>query len=467
MNLRSAVFVLLLVTLSVNFLSLQPVKAYSTGTKEAAAVYVDFLIDYAPAYYYNTTSDSVETSWGSGPAPAAFAIQALYSAYYHPYFRSRQAEIYAKIVECANLIVAYQCDEPAKLAYGGFKPASDGTYYYAIDGARGLEGLIYAYKLTGNSSYLTAAGKAVQFLYVMQHYCPDNGLHDQYYGGFAQLVTYGGAWGTDMHTLDLYAAAPLKDYYVLTGNTTALEIAEDAADFLDYGVANGYLYFNPPIYGDNTWKRYGGWGVYDDDMSYALYGLYSLEGWTSRVATPYDFYQTVGAGEYAGYDPDVCWTGYINVTGHTCAAGYYDIVTAGILGPIRFAHDETAYEKSVASAVAHTPLYLYWGVEFPSFTVLTDWQSTVTAAWIAMLLINYVEPTPAQINLIDTTGNVYLAFELIGVAMLVLIAGAIVFVLKAGGDLKVVLVLVLALSILMALLMLLPVVHSFEGILGY
>ncbi|MBX5327609.1 MAG: hypothetical protein ACQXXH_08300 [Candidatus Bathyarchaeia archaeon] len=145
--------------------------------------YFDFLMEYAPYFYYLSDSGIIDPEWGRGPAPASFAIQFLNEAYCAKEFENEKSAVQAKIVELADYLLTIQCVDDEKLAYGGFKSRDDSTYYY-VDAMRAIPALLIAYDLTDNQSYLDAAKLAGgTFLYNMQHKPSLLGVHDQYYGG--------------------------------------------------------------------------------------------------------------------------------------------------------------------------------------------------------------------------------------------------------------------------------------------
>ena len=119
--------------------------------------YFDFMMSYAPYFYYLPDTGTVDPEWGRGPAPASFAIQFLSEAYQAKEFENEKTTIYAKIVELADYLLSIQCVDDAKLAYGGFKSKDSSTYYYSIDTARAIPALLKAYDLTSSQTYLDAA----------------------------------------------------------------------------------------------------------------------------------------------------------------------------------------------------------------------------------------------------------------------------------------------------------------------
>jgi len=355
--------------------------------------YFDFLMNYAPYFYYLPDTGTIDPEWGRGPAPASFAVQFLSEAYQAKEFENEKTAVYAKIVELADYLLSIQCVDEAKLAYGGFKSKDDSTYYYSIDATRAVPALLKAYDLTGNQNYLNAAKLAGgTFLYNMQHKPSLLGVHDTYYGGFAQAVTISEAWLVDMYVADLYGIIALKELYKRTGETKYQTMINDSIGFYRSGFENLYLKYSPKPYGDGNWHRTGAGDslIYDDDFGYALHGLFSYEDWSATVKKVYEAINSIGScTEYPSYNPMVCWSGYVDVVNRKPACEYYDCVTAGILYEIRNAYDSIALDQSVKALLVKPDNVMFWGVKFADYAPVERKKSTVTVAWLARLLLNY------------------------------------------------------------------------------
>lgn len=355
--------------------------------------YLDFVLNYAPYFYYLPGSGTTDPEWGRGPAPAAFGIMFLAEAYEAEEFESEKTMLLNKIVELADYLLSIQCTDDLKLAYGGFQSKDGSDYYYAIDAMRAVPALLKAYDLTGTVGYLDAATLAGgTFLYNMQHKPSILGIHDQYYGGFAQAVTLAEAWLTDMYVIDLYGLIGLKMLYDRTSETKYQSMIDDALAFYRSGFESFYLRYSPPPYGDGSWHRTGIPEnlVYDDDFSYALQGLFFYENWSQTVKKVYESINTIGpSAEYPAYNPLVCWSGYVDVVDRKPACEYYDGVTAGILFDIRNSQDTLALEQSASTVLTYPDNFMYWGVKFRDYSPMENKQSTVTVSWLGHLLLNY------------------------------------------------------------------------------
>ncbi|KPV63634.1 MAG: hypothetical protein AOA66_0766 [Candidatus Bathyarchaeota archaeon BA2] len=233
--------------------------------------YFNFIMDYAPYFYYIPGS-GVDTEWGRGPAPAAHAIDFLNEAYSDEQFESEKTNIYNKIVALADYILSIQCTNDTKLAYGGFQSKDNSTYYYSIDAMRTIPALLKAYDLTGTPAYLDAAELAGgTFLYNMQNKPSELGVHDKYYGGFAQAVTIADVWLSEMCVIDLYGLISLKMLYDRTGEAKYQTMMNDALNFYRSGFEKLYMRYSPPPSGDGEWHRINASNtIYDDDFAYAL-----------------------------------------------------------------------------------------------------------------------------------------------------------------------------------------------------
>jgi len=348
-------------------------------------------MDYAPYFYY-IPQVGVDPEWGRGPAPASHAIDFLYEAYHDPQFNGEKTTIHKKIVELADYLLSIQCRDSEKLAYGGFQSKDGSTYYYSIDAMRAIPALLKAYDLTERAEYFDRAKLAGAFLYNMQHKPSELGQHERYYGGFAQAVTIENAWVVQMYIIDLYSVIGLKMLYDHTNDDQYRKMIDDALNFYRQGLEDFFLYYFPKPYGDNLWHRVGIPEnlIYDDDFSYALYGLYQHEGWSKTVKDVYKFINSIGASvEHPEYDPQVCWSGYVDVVDRKPACEYYDSVTAGLLFPIRVAHDRTSLEVSIKKISENLDNFMYWGIRFSDLSPVEKKKATVTVSWISLLFLRY------------------------------------------------------------------------------
>ncbi|UCE15457.1 MAG: hypothetical protein JSV12_06155 [Candidatus Bathyarchaeota archaeon] len=356
------------------------------------ASYYQFIIDYAPYFYY-IPGTGVDPEWGRGPAPAAHAIDFLYEAYYDSQFESKKTEISSKIVALADYLLSIQCNDNLKLAYGGFKSKDGSDYYYSIDAMRAIPTLLKAYDLTGTTAYLNATELAGEtFLYNMQHKPSELGQHDRYYGGFAQAVTTADAWLLNMHIIDLHGLVGLKMLYDRISESQYKTMIDDALGFYREGFEDLYLYYKPPPSGDGEWHRIGSSEneIYDDDFSYALNGLFWYEGWSETVEKVYTLLNAISSSvDYPVYNPAVCWAGYIDVVSRKPACEYYDAVTSGILRQIRAGYDALSLEFSVKIISLHQDEFMYWGPKFTDYSPVENKKATVTVSWLSLLFLKY------------------------------------------------------------------------------
>jgi hypothetical protein len=348
----------------------------------ALNTYLQFALDNAPYFYYVPDSGVVG---GRGVAAAAFAIDFLYKAYSDSRCTSKKAEIYDKIVSLADWVLTQQCTDQEKKAYGGFKSNETSDYYYSIDACRVIPSLLKAYVLTNKVDYLNSARLAGStFLKAMQD--------RQGYGGFARTVTINDDWLLQMDIECLYGLVGLKmlaETYDTDNANVYESIMSKLVDFLRSGFENLWLYYAPS---DDAWHRIGVEEnqIYDDCFAYALLGLYNYEGWSQTVQRVYETVNAIGPSpDYAGYNPNVCWAGYIDVVRRKAACDYYDSVTCGILHNIRAVKDKPSLELSVQILDMHYSDFMFWGIKFKDWSPAENKQSIITVSWLGLLLLDY------------------------------------------------------------------------------
>jgi len=350
----------------------------------ALDTYLQFILDNAPYFYYIPGSGP-DLSFGRGVASAAFSIDFLFEAYQDERFENRKTEIYNKIISLADFILTQQCVDNGKKAYGGFKSNETSSYYYSIDACRVIPSLLKAYQLTNDVDFLDSAKLAgATFLKTVQD--------KQTYGGFARAVDVNDGWLLQMDVECLYGLIGLKmfaEQYDVANATAYQTMMSKATDFLRGGFENLWLFYDPS---DEDWHRMGlsENEVYDDPFAYALIGLYSYEGWSLSCEKVYEFINTIPASaDYAGYNPNICWAGYIDIVKRKAACDYYDCVTSGILHGIRAAKDKPSLELSVQIMNAHYEESMFWGVKFLDFSFVENKQSTITVSWLGLMLLHY------------------------------------------------------------------------------
>lgn len=368
----------------------------------------------ANTYYVakNGTVEGPDPAYGRGVFPAAFAIDFLCEAYGAAQFAAKQAEISAKVVALADFILTQQIMDPAKKAYGGFKNNEAGTQCWSIDAGRAIPPLLKAYSLTGSLQYLNAAKLAGNtFLYNMQHQPSLLGVHDKYHGGFAQYVTTDDVWSRLMSIEDLYDLIGLKllgETYDITNASTYQAMMGEALGFLRDGFEQLYLWFDPKPSGDGKWHRVGigETQVYDDPMSFALLGLYTLEGWSATCEQVYNSLQSIRASaQYPAYNPAICWPGYIDVVNRFAACAYYDAITSGILWNIRRSRDKPSYKFSMLVIDKYQDEFLFWGPVFTDYSPITPQKAMANVTWLARLFLNYQEPATDLNAVLDLQGE--------------------------------------------------------------
>jgi hypothetical protein len=370
-------------------------------------------------YYVNKggTVDHPDKDYGKGAFPAAFAIEFLYEAYSASQFASKQAEILAKIIELADWLLTQQCTNPAKKAYGGFASAEGGSQYWSIDAGRCIPALLKAYELTNDTDYLNAAILAgYTFLYTMQHEPANLGIHDKYYGGFANYVNISDAWDTTMSIEHLYCCIGLKmlaDTFDTSNASRYNSMMADLVNFLREGFEQLYLYFKPPPSGSGVWYRVGlnNTEVYDDPISFALLGLYIYEGWSLTCQRVYNFVQAIRASaQYPAYWPEICWPGYIDVVTRFPACAYYDAITTGILWKIRKERDPPSFKLAYDVVSKYADKFMYWGPLFTDYSPITPQKAMANVTWLARMFLNYTEPLTRFTQILNSKGEAVLLY---------------------------------------------------------
>ncbi|MCJ7770967.1 D-glucuronyl C5-epimerase family protein, partial [Candidatus Bathyarchaeota archaeon] len=368
----------------------------------------------ANAYYVSKDGkvEGPDEAFMRGTFPAAFAIEFLCEAYSNTQFSSRQVAILAKIVSLADWLLTQQCVNDTKKAYGGFKNGESSTEYWSIDAGRAIPALLKAYELTNDADYLGGAKLAGgTFLYNMQYQPAVLGVHDRIYGGFAKFVDIDDDWSQEMQIEDLYDLIGLKmlaDTYDVGSKTKYETMMSDAVGFLRDGFEDFYLWFDPKPTGDGKWHRVGvnETEIYDDPFSFALLGLYTYEAWSLTCQKVYAFLQGIkGSAQYLGYDPSICWPGYMDVVSRFAACPYYDAITSGILSSIRRERDRPAYKFSVLVIGKYQDEFLFWGPVFTDYSPITAQKAMANVTWLGRFFLNYEEPLTSFTRILSSHGE--------------------------------------------------------------
>ena len=175
--------------------------------------------------------------------------------------------------------------------------------------------------------------------------------------------------------------------------------------FLRSGFENLWLYYDSS---DDEWHRVGlsENEIYDDPFAYGLIGLYDYEGWSLSCEKVYEIINTIPASaDYPGYNPNICWAGYIDVLKRKSACDYYDAVTSGILHDIRAAKDKPSLELSVQIINLHYEEFMFWGVKFLDYSYEENKQSIITVSWLALLLLRYKPARGPFISILQKHGE--------------------------------------------------------------
>ncbi len=362
-----------------------------------------------------------DPAFDRGAFAASFAIEFLFDAYSAPQFSAIQPEILAKVVSLADWLLTQQCTNASLKAYGGFYSAMGSTYCYSLDAGRCIPALLKAYELTQDVDYLTAAKLAgYTFLYNMQHDIVTTDAVDKYYGGFARAVTTADAYDTAFQVEDLYALIGLKmlaEQYDTDNAARYQAMMQDAAKFYRVGFEGIYLYYQAPPGGAGIWFRVGLTDnqIYDDSFAFALIGLYTYEGWSSSCQRAYEFVQAIGpSGTHPGYNPAICWPGYIDVVTRIPDCAYYDNVTIGILADIRMAVDAPSYELAYEIVKKYQTQFLIWGTLYIDYSALAGAsKATANVSWLGRMFLSYSYPRNAFSLLLSKGGEIVTLYSVI------------------------------------------------------
>ena len=366
-----------------------------------------------------------DSTFGRGAFAAAFAIEFLYSAHKASQFSDvEHTAIFAKIVELSDWLLTQQETNPAKKAYGGFYSSVASTYAWSLDAGRAIPALLKAYEVTQDSHYLDAAKLAgYTFLYNLQHDPADVSAVDKYYGAFVRAVTDGDAYDTIFMVEDLYDLIGLKmlaEQYDTSNAARYQEMMADAAQFYREGMEDIYLYYQPPPYGSGVWYRVGlqDEQIYDDSFAFAILGLFIYEGWSTTCQRAYEFIQAIGASAtYPGYNPAICWPGYINVVTRLPDCPYYDNVTIGILESIRSLVDAPSYELAYQIVKKYQGQFLVWGTLYSDYSALAGAsKATANVSWQGRMFLNYRYPRNVFSSVLSKGGEKVTLYSVIQAA---------------------------------------------------
>ncbi len=369
---------------------------------EIPQTYYEFVMDFAP-YLYVIPPDTPDYQSGRAVSSAAFAIEFLYDVYFAERNSTVKLQIFSKILDLADFIIAQQCTDPNKQAYGGFRSNENSQLYYSIDACRAIPALLKAYMLTDYSrnSLLDACRlAALTFLRNMQN--------QNQQGGFARYVDADNNFDLKMDVECLYGLIGLKKLIEIDAPNILLyqEIAEKLVGFLREGFENLYLWFDPS---DQKWHRVGLTEneVYDDVFAYALLGLNEWEGWSLSCRKVYTALNNARHNkQYPAYNPAICWAGYIDVVSRFVACDYYDSVTAGILWRVRRIHDMPSYAFSYQVVKRFMDKWMFWGVKHKDYSPVENKYSVITVSWLGSLLVNYAEaPTTRFMQIVKSQGE--------------------------------------------------------------
>jgi hypothetical protein len=273
--------------------------------------------------------------------------------------------------EVARFILVMQIQQPNTARYGGFGLAINDQTASSFNAGVCGRALIQAWYATGDPNYLKACVRAATFLSVCHS---PNATYSTLYSetpipadalntpfkGFCDTIGTTDVISITSSTWNLVAADFLKQLYAITGTASYLTIANDARDWMAFGVLNGYDYWavknaapsahvsvswpnsSSHTFADGAWHRLGDVAltgtVGTDQIEYGLDALLSLGYDTAALLTAYQYFRDLpnyDTGDFGnGYSGAICFTGFWKLApyGENKAFGtYYDVQGAGTL----------------------------------------------------------------------------------------------------------------------------------------
>lgn len=317
---------------------------------------------------------------------------ALSLKFFSLYALADKGDMTPKVRQLAGYIMALQYLDPDTARYGGFREASNSGTTGSFSTGLALEGLLTAYKVTGDANYLASAVLAGDYLKMM---AAPNARYAELYGetpipaepenaafaGFCDTVSATDIIAITSTTWDLVAVNPLYALAEVTGDTTYADTADAALEWMKTGVLEGRDYFalkntSPSAhvsvdwpnssshdYADGAWHRLGDVAntgtVGTDQVEYGLMALYDAGYDLEELQTAYEFYRGLAHADAGStpfgdaYDGAICFPGYFRLDspvyggGDRAFGGYYDVQGAGTLLRWKFDQYPTDYNASL------------------------------------------------------------------------------------------------------------------------
>ncbi len=355
------------------------VEADATRSAQRAASIRDAVLTLAPFKQYDPAARRRNEEIGRTPGAACDSISFLAEwLELHP----DDAEARRKLVDLADWTRGLQASSIERHGLSGAPstpdlPAPRNAYSYTIDAAFCGAAMLDAHAVTGEPAYLDAARGFGDFLLHMRDALRRTYPNSKARGFCEYVVVSGGspAYDCNVHVKNLIALPTLARLSRATGDPRYAAAAAEGRDFLVSGLDGAWEYADPAS-DPAVWHRVKGPRgepqryAYGDTLAYALRGLHEYEGASGDVRRLYSRFAAYKGEAPAtrAFDGRVAFAGYMipDLAAPDPESAYYDLVTIGILGPLR---DEAA-RKDAARAAAfldRQPVEaerLRWGVGF-------------------------------------------------------------------------------------------------------
>lgn len=369
----------------------------------------DQLIAHAP-YKQVSTSGRYNRSIGRTPATACDAI--LFFADYLQRFPADGAAR-RKALELADWVAGQQQTDRSRPSYGGVPSAPDlsgerGAYYYALDAGFCADAFLALYDLEQRPRDLETATRFGAFI-LETHAEHRRLLGGGSSAGFCEFVIDAGRaprWNCDAHVKVLAALPALGRLSSETGDPAFAAAARSARSYLTPGL-QGFWEFaaapNPQQCARGAcapqWGRVQGpyrepnLFAFGDSMAYALRGLYLFDRTDASVAQMYRSLTALSSAPDApaGFDARIALPGYIDIEAETAdpRSAYYDLVTIGILDPVRVgvAPSDAARAYAFATTLPASAAELKWGLGFDGARFVGDYTDLVTLSEIGRMYL--------------------------------------------------------------------------------
>lgn len=358
----------------------RPLPRFATTVRDA-------ILAFAPYKQVATSEMRPDTEIGRTPAAACDSV--IFLADYLQY-RSDDAAARSKLQELSEWVIDHQAQAQRRIGLPGVASAPDAdppydTFYYAIDGGLCGDAMLAAAAATGEARYYRSALGFGDFILALgaEHRRRSNeaGIRQSAFCEYVAPAGRGLAFNCAAYVKNGLLLGFLKRLSDVSNDTRYAAAASRARPMIVEGLAGAWEYADEPspcgtAPCEPIWKRVQGSRaepdtfVYGDTLAYGLRGLFEYEGASPQVRELYQRLMSFRGRDprTAAFDPRVAMAGYMKTASWAPdeESAYYDLVTIGILQPIRLSlapqHSELAsrFLSNVISSDGLVP----WGVGF-------------------------------------------------------------------------------------------------------